>query len=118
MFLQFVLFFSGGPTNFGLKERTIGKWSSMNNEQNQADSGLTNYHTTYGTSFSSHPHSALVTNHFSPPKALSTRMHPANKVNKDLGLRSVNVIQTPEQVLMPSRMPTAASNSGPPHVSV
>ncbi|XP_072036291.1 cilia- and flagella-associated protein 107-like [Amphiura filiformis] len=111
----------GAPTNFGLAEKTIGKWGTE-----QSDAGLGNYGTTYGSSFSSHPMNALVTNHFSPPKAMSTRMHPMNKINKDLGLRSVNVIQTPEQVLMPSRMPTAASNRmptatssiGPTHVSV
>ena len=105
---------SGGPTNFGLQDSLSKKW-----EIDDREAGLGNYGTTYGSSFITSPQSALVTNHYAPPKALSTRILPVNKINKDLGLRSVNVIQTPEQVLMPSRMPTAATNiSGLSNVSV
>lgn len=106
----------GAPTNFGLGSTQSQKWG-----MDQRDAGLGNYHTTYGSSYASHPLNALVTEHRAPPKTMSTRMHPANKINKDIGLRSVNVIQTPEQVLMPSRLPTAMPTAAcykPPQVSM
>ncbi|PIK51090.1 hypothetical protein BSL78_12040 [Apostichopus japonicus] len=106
----------GQPTNFGLRESMKKKW-----EKEEAQAGLGDYNTTYGTSFKDLPANSLVTTHYSPPKALSTRMHPANQINKDLSLRTVNVIQTPEQVIIPTGSRLASkegSKSAIPDVSI
>lgn len=90
-------------------------------EKEEAQAGLGDYNTTYGTSFKDLPTNSLVTTHYSPPKALSTRMHPVNQINKDLSLRTVNVIQTPEQVIIPTGSRLASkegSKSAIPDVSI
>ncbi|XP_022090117.1 uncharacterized protein C1orf158 homolog [Acanthaster planci] len=104
----------GPVTNFGLKEKLTEKW-----KVEQALAGLGEYHTTYGQSYVTLPSSALIRNHYAPPRALSTRLHPVNLINKDLNLRSINVIQTPQELQLPTRTePATRSQQGPTQVSV
>ncbi|XP_071943954.1 cilia- and flagella-associated protein 107-like [Antedon mediterranea] len=87
----------GAPTQLGLHDKLKQKWAT---EQKAA--GLGAYHTTYGHSYVPQVKDALVTNHYSAPRVLSTRMHNGNKINKDLYLRNVSVIQTPDKVFLPA----------------
>jgi hypothetical protein len=104
----------GSSTNFGLREKLDEKW-----KKERALAGMGEYNTTYCQSFVPLPGDALVRQHHAPPRALSTRMHPANLINKDLGLRSVNVIQTAQELHMPTRTePATRSQGGPTQVSV
>ena len=104
---------TGDPTNYGLKEKLQDKW-----KQEEAAKKLGEYHTTYGLDFKNKPKSALVTQHYAPHRSLSSRMHPVNKINKDINLRSVSILQTPEQVHMKTREEAVTRLSGPAPVSV
>ena len=103
---------TGAPTNFGLKDRLQEKWATE-----EADKKLSDYSTTYGLDYKNKPRAALVTEHFAPQRAQSSRMHPVNKINKDTNLRSTSILQTPQQIHMRTRN-EAVSRSGPAPVSV
>ncbi|XP_041480051.1 uncharacterized protein C1orf158 homolog [Lytechinus variegatus] len=102
----------GEPTNFGLRDRLQEKW-----KEEEAAKRLNNYSTTYGLDYKNKPKAALVTEHFAPHRSLSSRMHPVNKINKDINLRSTSILQTPEQMHMRTRN-EAVSRPGPAPVSV
>ncbi|XP_071805709.1 cilia- and flagella-associated protein 107-like [Asterias amurensis] len=102
------------PTNFGLRDKLNAKW-----QKEQMQSGMGEYRTTYGQSYIPQASDALVKNHYAPPRALSTRLHRANLINKDLSLRSVNVLQTPQELGLPTRTePATRSAGGPTQVSM
>ncbi|XP_033108747.1 uncharacterized protein C1orf158 homolog [Anneissia japonica] len=101
----------GPSTQFGLREKLQQKWAA----EEQA-AGLSRYTTSYSLSYVPREKSALVTNHFSAPRVLSTRMHGANKINKDLNLRNVSVLQTPDKVFLPASS-RPQMNLPPPSIS-
>ncbi|XP_072174811.1 cilia- and flagella-associated protein 107-like [Diadema setosum] len=103
----------GEPTNFGLKSKLQKKW-----QEEEAAKKLGEYHTTYGLDYKNKPASALVRQHYAPQRALSSRMHPVNKINKDLNLRSTSILQTPEDIHLKTRAEAVTRHHGPPPVSV
>ncbi|XP_061074754.1 cilia- and flagella-associated protein 107 [Conger conger] len=83
------------PTNFGLVE-----WQRAHSGK-QAEGGG-HMLSVYMSAFPRHPASAFCPPHSArTPRTLSSHLHPANNVNKDLGLRHSALLQVPDRPARP-----------------
>ena len=86
------LLFPGTPTKFGLKEKLLRDWDVQ-----IAACGLQDeYNTTYGSSYHDLPRDSMAKTRHGIPALLSTTLHKANSINKNLQLRGKMTLQSPE----------------------
>jgi len=93
----------GAPTNFGLKEKLFIEQMKRDSEFG----GEEDYNTTYNHSYSCFPYGAMARTRYGTPKSISTSLHRANAINKNMPLRGKMQLQSPE-ILPNVEQPPAA----------
>lgn len=81
----------GASTNFGLRQKLEKKWRDQIADETKGD-----YITNYQRSHTWTPKESLETLRYANARELSTTLHPYNRVNTDLNLRSQSVVKQPE----------------------
>ncbi|XP_046579967.1 uncharacterized protein C1orf158 homolog [Haliotis rubra] len=83
----------GSSTNYGLYQKLQNRWSDQIADETRGD-----FTSTYTSSYNPRSASGLVTTRFANPRENSTTLHKYNHTNKDLGLRQVSSVKSPEKL--------------------